>query len=335
MMKPRAGVSLALAILAVAIVAIAWGATVSAGADDVIRFRRLKAGERANVIVDGLAAAGCVNDEPHAILVAVTGPVDISIGNMTPGPCRSEIATFAIDHAMRLVAPRPVTTRAGDVVPVDTPPRLKVPLTIRILQTPFMDWRQKAAEEIAHASFLYNVNAGGVMFSPINFVDMTTTAGASAVLFNDCFNVSSFTSLGFTGGRLNVYYTNQLGTTTARGHYCRDDNPNVILIPTTFAELDTLAHELGHGFSLDHTNAIDPMTGLSLPTPRPGLAPDNLMLTKVSNRSTLTNGQVFRANTNSNSMLNKNRVRSGSTRACPDTVASDSCPALALDLVPK
>ena len=327
MTKPRAGVSLALAILVMAIGRVA----VSAGADDVIRFVRVIAGERANVLLDGSRATTCVNDEPHKIVFTLPGPQDITVGNMFSGTCRSEIAVFARDHAMLLLAPRSTwTTRSGDVMAVGAKPRLQVPLVIRILKAPFGDMKLRAAEEIAQASFLYNLNAGGVMFSPITYIDMTTRAGAPAALNNDCFDMSSFIALGFTSGKLNVYYINQLGTTAARGHYCVDDNTNVILIPANFAELDSLAHEIGHAFSLEHTNVIDPMTGLST-----GLAADNLMLTSVSSRSTITNGQVFRVNTNASSMLNQNHNRSGSTRVCADSDISDSCPALALDLTPK
>ena len=121
----------------------------------------------------------------------------------------------------------------------------------------------------------------------------------------------------FTAGRLNVYYVNGAFT----GLMCTA-NPNVIVIGTT-ANNQTLAHEFGHSFSLNHTNTAA------------GFPSDNVMIGGGSNRTHFSVGQAFRMNVNAGSALNTNGVRVGITRNCPDGTTSTTCPALSLDATPK
>jgi hypothetical protein len=137
--------------------------------------------------------------------------------------------------------------------------------------------------------------------------------------------------------RLNAYYLQTVtrppsvngAVGTATGRWCEND-PNIILVGSWQAE--TLAHELGHALSLKHSNA---WAEANSPPPPPGSA-ENLMIDSSISRSTLTTGQVFRINVDDSSRLNKNGVRTGTARPCPDSQTSTPrCPAVTFDVQPK
>ena len=101
------------------------------------------------------------------------------------------------------------------------------------------------------------------------------------------------------------------------------DDRNTILVSTLYKDAETLAHEVGHAFSLGHSNLV------------PGLPATNLMHGAGVARNSLTESQCFRVNVNPGSALNVNGVRTGPTRTCVDAAISATCPALSLDVDPN
>lgn len=288
---------------------------VSIGLNDRIDLDNNIGADNAAVFVDGRRTA-CINDELRR------GSNIIGVGNLrTRNTCNSEVAVFSDDNAMELVTPVTIWTNAvGDLLRVNLAPLLRAPVTVRLL---LPGARPRAAGDIANANLLYNTNHAGVAFdaeiqnlsnnnAAINLIG--TNAGAMcAAAWRTAVQSSAF----FTPGRLNVYYVNGAFT----GLTCIA-NPNIIVIGTT-ANNQTLAQEIGHAFSLDHTNSVA------------GFGSNNVMVGGGAGRNHFSEGQAFRMNVNAASMLNVNGVRTGPTRNCPDGTSSFNCFPLALDAVPN
>ena len=315
--------------------------TVFAGLADVIRFSRVSTGERVSTLVDGSRVSGCADDEPHSLLISLGPPGnEISLGNMIPGSASclsSEVVVFSQDHAIEM-RPGMWTTRANDVLPVTMKARVVVPVNVYILFGPFGDVKLDAAAHIGNASEIFNEMAGGVIFVPTYF-DKTMVPAAPGLALSDCDVASTFTGIGPLNNRLSVYYIDQVGG-RSKARWCGNlDNPgdamaspNVVLVGDSLAEPESLAHEFGHALTLHHVNQEDSVTHLATLMPKPGFTVDNLMMTLVTGRQTLSTGQVFRASTNVLSAINRNHNRMGQTRTCGEDDVSAKCPKLAIDL---
>ena len=148
-----------------------------------------------------------------------------------------------------------------------------------------------------------------------------------------CSDLSAVKPVGYSPGRLNVYYVQEITDAVgARGVHCQTD-PNVILISAPTGVNATLSHEIGHALSLGHTNAIDGLNTYA--EPEPGLAVCNLMLQSGVNQRLLSTGQCFRGNLNPSSALNTLGARTGPAPGCHPVNESSECPKVSLDVVPK
>ena len=111
------------------------------------------------------------------------------------------------------------------------------------------------------------------------------------------------------------------------GFYC--GNSQIIMIGTT-AQPESLTHEFGHAFSLDHTGAVD-YNGDGVND----FPATNIMVGGGFGRVTYSEGQGFRMSLNGSSDLNGLGYRTGSTRTCPDATINARCPWVALDATPN
>lgn len=283
---------------------------------DVVTLDNQAGADSPVLLLDG-SRWGCVDDE-------VRRGVSVGVGNLTPdASCLSEIAVFSQDNAMNMVTPIDTWTSAGgDVLKVNQQGLLKVPLTIWTLTG-------LPADAVVHASRaaqIFNLMQVGLEFTldPRDFHTQTRINTAACEDLAPL--VSAFVPV---AKRINVYYVPRVtmplasgppGTTIdVNGRWCSDD-PDIVLIGTFQPE--TLAHELGHAFTLGHIDGT-------------GLPASNLMYSGAVRRDSVSTGQAFRVNVNTQSRVNKNGVRSGPTRDCPDGQADNRCPALTLDVVPK
>jgi len=237
---------------------------------------------------------------------------------LSNGACPSEVISFSDDDAMQLTENvNAWTDSTGDLLKSDmTPDLLQAPLTVWVMQGPFATTQGRANNDVTRASQQYNTMNCGVGFTAtVN--NATANINTAALLNSNCNQAANLrTQIGFTNNQLNVYYLNNPG---ARGWWCGN---NTIIIGQT-ADNESLAHEIGHAFTLAHTNTVAGMSAI------------NLMVTGGLNRNNITEGQCFRCNVNQNSTLNTNGVRNGPTRNCPDGTTSVACPALTLDATPN
>ncbi len=152
--------------------------------------------------------------------------------------------------------------------------------------------------------------------------------------------------MAYTPKVINVYYVTlvdaeQEGQGLARAVWC-DEFPDIIAIGVTAVD-ETLAHELGHAFTLDHINdwASPYCDNTGSDSNHPCLFDEgNLMYKGGRARQHLTEGQVFRVFFNDDSALNSiyqvgpgAKVRSGGSRRLCETILKNDddrnkCPAI-------
>jgi len=250
----------------------------------------------------------------------------INVGSVrTNGSCNSEIAVFSDDNAMLMLTPvNSWTDPLGDTVPANLAALLQAPVDIWIMRGTFAATQARATTDMARANQLYNTMNCGISLTTGTVTDATADPDTAGLLDSDCGNAANLRNrIGFTNGRLNVYYLNDAG---ARGWWCGN---NTIIVASS-GDNETLSHEFGHSFTLDHTNGVD-FNGDGVGD----FGTNNVMWGGATGRNSFTEGQCFRCNMNTGSTLNGNGVRTGPTRSCPDSTISATCPWLALDATPN
>jgi len=287
-------------------------------------------------------AGGCRDD------VVRRAAGTLGVGNvLAAAGCRSEVSVFSSGNAMAIREQAPWTNACGDRVRFQLAPLLKAPMTVWVAVPKLVsllwwgepDPAKVAKEDLGYATQAYDENKTGIgfapSFEPVSEDDWEKILSLLPDKLLDAFKqtgdpVSTVCALpsdletsGFyKKGRLNVYYLPLPFT----GMIC-DDDRNVIFVGLV-KKPATLAHELGHSFSLlgpfGHSNGA------------PGLANDNIMWVRdPAPRDHFSLGQAFRENLDTTSTLNANGVRSGPVRPCPPDATSvttgGSCPDLGED----
>ena len=282
--------------------------------------------DSAVMVIDGARGGVCVNDTIFRI-----GDEQIVLGNWdAPGACNSEVIVFSDGDAVALDDPGGVFSTSYGTFTVDlTPNRISVPLVV---------WRADgisgaaapATTEIALADDLFDDNHAGATFTA-SYNDLGTTDSTTVNdVAIDVWTSGSCSVAGITGdpslynsGQINVYYTTQAFT----AWHCGTSN---IIMVGSLATPESLTHEIGHAFSLDHTNSVD-YDGDGIDD----FASNNIMVGGGSGRDHFSEGQGLRMSFNVSSDLNGLGYRSGATRTCADDLITDVCPWLALDAVPN
>jgi hypothetical protein len=270
------------------------------------------------------------NDSPTVVLIGrrstcmpyevTSGTPDANVDNvLTPNTCPSEVAVFARGNGMSLVSgTERFTDASGDVVSVPMTGPLNVPLKIFLMSGALVthsvtDRQNDATDNVTAATELFDNNRCGVTFSS-QIKDATLGTFTPDLLTASCLgNVARFKAVdpAVSANAINVFYVD--GDPDVLGETCADGNSAVIRI-SAWAGDEILAHELGHALSLDHANGITNMPA------------DNLMMSPTAFPATMSAGQCFRVNVDTQSVLNKLSIRTGAKRPCP--VSGTACPPL-------
>jgi hypothetical protein len=276
----------------------------------------------------------------------------------TDWPYRDEIVVFSVDNPVAFQDGGFPTARLWSDMKNEA---AVVDLGLQLVQVPVAVWVahrdpvNATAEEIdaatadavdivkSHfqkANSLYNLNRAGIIFdTTVTFVDEWTQIGErpdSAFWCDTPF-------LHIDSSRLNVYYVPSIKGERMGYHFSESDSlpcgRNVILVDFT-APTTTLAHEIGHALSLEHTGSLpcsggDCSDGSEYPESSPPFNSYNLMWTdldsgQAEDRSLFSLGQVFRMRFESVSWLSIGNLVSEGTRMCQ--CKFDDCPSQYHDL---
>jgi hypothetical protein len=272
-----------------------------------------RSGAEVGVLVDGQDSGGAFNDRGF-----LTGDEVLGVGELTASADGNEAIGFTSQRPPKYVAA--AWTDATDNFALSFQPRINVPVTVWIIKGPFADQRDHAIEACIRTSQIWRDERMGVEFSQFQVIDATADPQAAdhfafpngdvgdsvwAPLRND---------IGFTAGRLNIYWVDTVNGATTSGW--SNFGAQVVMGRNTGDEL--LSHEIGHAFSLTHTdgNANFDVT--------------NVMASASNTRQFVTEGQLFRAHLNPASILNAvYNARPGElTRTCNFGSNGPLCPAI-------
>ncbi len=290
---------------------------------DLISLSAMRGSDVATTVSTG-RRGGC---DPYA--VSLGSPMVFVTNYEAAGGCPSELAVFAKANAMRLQDTTAVWTNSYfDIASVAMQDPYAVPLNVFVMSGDALNHdvavrMARAKDDLAAASQLWDGNQCGVTYTTTYLGDATRGKFTPDLLMASCTeNVARFKAVDDQTAvkGINVFYVD--GPSDVQGQTCLDGSSAVILI-TLWSGNETLAHELGHALSLQHTNWTSSQPWLN------GMPQDDLMNSPSTYPAELTIGQCFRANVNDVSRLNTLPVRTEATRSCPDSTTGDTCPALA------
>ena len=272
-------------------------------------------GEEVGILVDGTQSAIFHNDDrftgPEGAAIAV-GPYDASAG---------EVVGYTSGHAPTLFTPV-AWTDGGDDVDRVIDPRYRVRFKIWIVRGPFADGRTRAIDACIRTSQIWRDERQGTSFLAFDITDATGDAEAADFFEFTCGQAADIqTDIGFDVDAVNVYWVNTVdfgsGPATTNGVWC---GGNVLAMGRNSSD-HLFSHEIGHAFSLAHTNGIAAHFDTT-----------NVMHNASNDREFLTEGQTLRAVYTSSSAINTIGTRAGQpTRDCvAGSIATDvaDCPAV-------
>ena len=312
------------------------------------------------VLIDGRRQSGCVQMESN------TGQATVLLGNLLDNhdplenrDCAARATIFTDTNA---VAYRPAlavwTPNNGDKLNVTLEAPVIESVKFWLLYDPCVadpsscptdadkDAVKKWAEtELAIAGTIYQQQFGGIAFKNLGLIDLTVanaTPPASLPAVLGCRSQLDTTAtlqtlqdiIGDTDPhQLNVIYVEALDPNVIDGVWCGVHDPggqgvNTILI-ASYHYPRTPAHEVGHALlnSDHHAEAgVDGFTSSN--------NGQNLMR-QGTGGDQLTIGQLFRANLDVGSAINRHHSGIRPTISCDNPTPANSCPQLAFDVRPR
>lgn len=264
---------------------------------------------RALVLVAGQTVGRCVDDAVHQ------GRGTIAIENLVPAthPCPADpqLVVFREEHAVERLASLPVTSNPRDVICADAePPIRSASVRVWVLKTKndsdsaTQRKSRRARADVARAHHLFNTRRCGVVFHATLTVG---TLAKSDLVYADCDQIDDLlrdVTPAPDPRAFNVFYTTGRGE---KGWWCPDSGAAIV---TRAADNETLAHEIGHAYALQHF----------------GDGYDNVMVSGSYIRTEMTAGQCFRVNFDRRSLL---ALEDGGARTlplCDDSAMTRECP---------
>jgi hypothetical protein len=277
-------------------------------------------GDGAALLLDLCRAPGCQlgNDEIGR------GAGEVGVGDARQDSAGlGEVVVFSRGDAVRIVEGSAGFTDAlGDRVRVSlTPDLLPVPVKVWVLVN---GGAVRATDDLSRARFILDGMGCGLELDAATR-DRSVLSG-DPVARSDCDNAAELhTKVGFAREQLNVYYVD-LGT---RGLWCGGNSGGGTILIGTTADGETLAHELGHAFTLAHVQNRD-YDGDG----QDDFDASNVMWGGGIGRSRLSEGQCFRCNVHPDSAVQLLGVRGAPTHRCDADTITGKCPWIGLDVLP-
>lgn len=292
------------------------------------------------VLIDGVKDGVFWNDWSPGVVSAATNPVKIGKFTTTSSPNSGEVVAFSPGKAPFIKAPSP-WGYFTDTVNVEFHDTYNIEVKVWLLtDNAYNNQSQVVEPNCAKARSIWEQEGHGLRIT-CDIQDARDTmlthvgrTGEAKTLFDsnhafDCDDLDDsnlLSSTAYSAGVLNVYYVDQVSTVIGSGQryavHC-NGTPTVIAIGAA-SVIGLLAHEIGHALIgngvEDHIDELSPWlqcqsmpnfpcTASLPPTAGTGGNPSlfdrtNVMHGASSWRTTLTEGQVFRAFFNKSSVLN-------------------------------
>jgi hypothetical protein len=289
---------------------------------DRVEFENVPPGEEWGVLLDGTTATGAVDDR-----VETGSDSELVLENFQSGPdSAEEVIAVTRDRALDLIEDAPWTDDKGDVVRIEFDKAIEIPVTIWIVKGPYESGVSHALEHVVTANSFWQRERVGIQIQggSIEFVDATQNPNAAYYYDFKCDRDRQFleTQIGRRPNRINIYRVETVNNSAFAADACAFGSGFVALGEST--EIDLLAHEVGHNFNLEHTDDL------------PGLGTGNLMASFSTDREFMTEGQIFRAHVDPDSVVNAlYAARPGKpVRRCGHDDVTRRCPALATRIWP-
>lgn len=268
-------------------------------------------GSQAGVLVDGQDGGGPFSDRGF-----LTGGASVAVGSLDASPDGNEAVGFT-NHRPPRYATTP-WTGGTDSFTVDFRPKITVPVTVWIVKGPFAQQRQHAIDACIQTSAIWDAERIGIGFSQFQVIDATGDPQAAAHFafpngdLGDVVWQPLRDDIGFTAGRLNIYWVDTVNGSTTTGW--SNFGAQIAMGRNTGDEL--LVHEIGHALSLTHINALADFDQT------------NIMHNASNTREFISEGQLFRGHLDSDSMVNAiYNARPGEiTRDCSLNASTPLCP---------
>jgi len=200
-----------------------------------------------------------------------------------------------------------------DVVGIPFPDAYVLDFTVWVvdvdLLNPVNNRVNETLDALAYAQAIWEIEGMGITVGNVTVTDATGFAGVNALRdCSSCFDSPYFsnltTTVGFTPGEINIYLTRKVFDSRQFGVVNLISGDKIALGMWT-GEEDLLVHEIGHLFSLLHTEEpLDPnqrdfdLNDFDLENVATGVAPGS------NKRRWFTEGQVYRSHFNGSSALN-------------------------------
>jgi len=224
----------------------------------------------------------------------MTDAATIKVGKLRSSTSPNEVVGFTSERPPKHLA-APWTNNVDTFDMVFRPP-IAIPVTIWIVKGPFDNQYLHAQEALIRTSIIWRNERMGVDFdhSQTTVIDATTNPGAASHYAFPNGDVGDSVwkplrdDIGFVPGRLNIYWVDTVNYSTTNGW----SNFGAQVVMGSNSGEDLLVHEIGHAFSLTHTNGLPDFDGTGV------------MVSNSNIRQYITEGQLFRAHMNPSSLLN-------------------------------
>lgn len=283
---------------------------------DRVLFNNPNATGQIGILLDGNVDGSNTND--RAYTTAANGHVDPGV---VISGAANEVVTYQQQRAVHVLENAP-WTNGNDTVAVDQVGDLGAGFRVWLVQGPEADRRSQAIQACVRLSQIWRDERAGTRIAAFTITDSTGDPDRAAFLDFTCGEAAQLRNLiGHQNGRINIYYVNRVdfgnGFATSNGVWCGSNT----LVMGSGASDHLSAHEVGHGFALDHVNGLVANFDTT-----------NVMHNASNNRMFLTEGQSFRSHLNPASAINATyNLRPGQvTRACGalSETATNTCPAI-------
>jgi len=278
--------------------------------DDLVDINNASSSE-VGFLVDGIKGGVQLNDENFTANSGVR-----NIGMFTAAGTNGEIIGFNSDRPVAITSPVNWTADR-DEPNLDFNDVIQIPVKVWVVKGNFATQQAMIIDHCIYTANVWSTERMGVQFNPFEIVDATGDPDASTYYDFDCSMQTGIKNdIGNDPNKINIYYVGTVDGGTSRGQACSIGSDFVAMGENTLSDL--LVHELGHDFGLFHTNLNANFNNTGI------------MHSASSVREFITEGQLFRAHTLTNSAINNvYSARPGEpTRSCGHSAANETCPSI-------